>query len=466
MKNIIYFFTFICLLGTFSCNLMDNSENSTSINKLEANELLQATISQMAFNQTAITGRTAAVFLNYLGQGDGAFNAYNVTPSSFDIFWKNAYFTGSLASAQKLKELASTENNSNLEGIAMILLAYEFSNVTNTFGDIPFEAALKGVDDVAPRYDTQEDIYEGIIDLLENAIELIENPGAANNLNGIDLIYNGDMSLWTKFAYGLLARTLLNQRNKIIGTDQEILNLLDKSFKDESEQANFQFTDNKPNPLYTFDIERPATFFLSGSFGSTLETNNDPRFIKYTTGEMISSSDDGFVWAGSETLPWTVENTKLPLLSATEILFMKAEVKNHLDFSNDEVANALNDAITMSFLENDLSVNDYGVEEYINNFTNLDGLSKTEMHERIMEQAYTAYYGYNFIQSWNNQRRTRIPNIVNTEIQANDYNPSGSIPVRFLYPTSELELNTIEVEEAIARQNGALLDESIWVFEQ
>ena len=467
MKNIITSILVFCIVAMFSCNLVDNSTDSSSIKEVEPEQLLEAAISQIAFNQVAIPGRTAALFLDYVDVFDFSFNnLYDLTPFTFDWTWRNAYFTGSLASAKKIHELATVEENLDLEGIALILLALEYSNVTNLFGDIPFRDALGGVDDVVPAYDTQEEVYAGIIDLLDEAIELLENRGIANNLNGVDLIYNGDMSLWTKFAYGLKARTLLNQRNRVSGTDQEILNLLDKSFANHSEQANFQFSVDRPNPLHTFDTERPSTLFLNGSFGAEMFSNIDPRFSRYTTGELVSNEEFGFVWGGSDALRWTSVDARIPFLSMTEILFMKAEIRNHMDFSEAEISSALGDAITMSMIENEFSADNDAVKSYVNNFEDLTGLSKNEINERIMEQAFTAYYGFNFIQSWNNQRRTGIPVMENTEIQSSEYNPSGTIPVRYIYPESEFLLNSSELQRAIDRQNGALADEPLWVFEQ
>ena len=467
MKYIIKLILVLCIFAVFSCTLVDKSSQSSNINEVEPEQLLEATISQIAFNQIAIPGRTAAIYVDYLDAFDFTFNNfYDLTPLTFDFTWKNAYFTGSLASAKKIHELAAAEDNVDLEGIALVLLALEYSNVTNLFGDVPFSDALNGADNVAPSYDRQEEVYQGILDLLDEAIELLENRGTASSLNVVDVIYNGDMSLWTKFAYGLKARTLLNQRNQVSGTDQEILNLLEKSFADYSEQANYQFSVDKPNPLHTFDTERPFSLFLRGSFGTEMFSNIDPRFSRYTTGELVSNGEFGFVWGGSDALRWTSVNARIPLLSMSEILFMKAEIRNHMDFSVAEISTALGDAITMSMIENEFSAGNDAVESYVNNFKDLTGLSKNEVDERIMQQAFTAYYGFNFIQSWNNQRRTGIPVTENTEIQPTEYNPSGSIPVRYLYPQSEFLLNSSELQRALDRQNGALADESLWVFEK
>ena len=93
------------------------------------------------------------------------------------------------------------------------------------------------------------------------------------------------------------------------------------------------------------------------------------------------------------------------------------------------------------------------------------GLNEAQILERIIEQAYAAYYGFNHQQAWSNYRRTGYPAITSTANSPNENNPSNSVPVRFLYPTSEFEYNAVNVETAISNQGGALLDNPLWIFE-
>ena len=125
-------------------------------------------------------------------------------------------------------------------------------------------------------------------------------------------------------------------------------------------------------------------------------------------------------------------------------------------------------AIEASLLEYDLQIDTSPeIINFIASQSNLSGLTSEEILNRIMEQAYVAYYGYNYLQAWNNYRRTGYPAIESTANDATIYlnNPSNSVPQRFLYPSSERELNMVNVESAITRQNGALLDEPLPVFE-
>jgi len=85
--------------------------------------------------------------------------------------------------------------------------------------------------------------------------------------------------------------------------------------------------------------------------------------------------------------------------------------------------------------------------------------------ETVITEAYKAYYGFNFHQTWSNWRRTGFPNLTAVSNAAPDFNPSLSIPQRYLYVDSESTTNPESVQAAKDRQGGALLDATLWVFQ-
>ena len=82
-----------------------------------------------------------------------------------------------------------------------------------------------------------------------------------------------------------------------------------------------------------------------------------------------------------------------------------------------------------------------------------------------MMEAYKAYYGFNFHESWSNYRRTDVPALVPSPLGSNGFNPSGVVPRRFLYVESETQTNSDAVAAARAAQGGALLDVDVWAFQ-
>lgn len=107
-----------------------------------------------------------------------------------------------------------TSNNpmmANYTAVAQVLQVLLFSQLTDTYGDIPYFEAAKGYQNgnMFPKYDTQELIYNDFFVKLTEAFNLFDK---SKPLNG-DLIYQGDINKWKKFANSLhlrLAMRLVN----------------------------------------------------------------------------------------------------------------------------------------------------------------------------------------------------------------------------------------------------------------
>ena len=463
-----FFYIFIVvLLIVSSCTLEDDSTPQGNIKVAEAKELLPSAIQQVAFNHSAIGARTTASIMQYIKGGDSkplSTENYLFSNAYFEGLWTDGYYTGSLILLNEL--LSLSDDNESLKAISLILLAHEYTHLTFYFGDIPMQEALQGDEFSEPTYDTQTDVLSKIIAQLDEAIELIGDRSVDENLVEEDLLFQGSLTRWKKFAYGLKARVLYNQG--IGDSDQQalLLNSLDNSFLSHTAQADFTFDKGVDNPQYAFEIERPSTFSTGIFYQNLLEQNQDPRRSQVTIEGVFEPWDyfinDVFV------SKWFDRNATIPLLSFTELQFMRVELLLAQGASINAIQTSLAVAIEASLLEYDLQIDTSPeIINFIASQSNLSGLTSEEILNRIMEQAYVAYYGYNYLQAWNNYRRTGYPAIESTANDATIYlnNPSNSVPQRFLYPSSERELNMINVESAITRQNGALLDEPLPVFE-
>jgi len=97
--------------------------------------------------------------------------------------------------------------------------AYLTMTLTDMFGDVPYFEAFSGRSTgvTTPKYDAQEDIYlneNGILDNLDKAVVAMESYAGAIALRG-DILYDGDLSLWIRFANSLKLKALL----RIVETD-------------------------------------------------------------------------------------------------------------------------------------------------------------------------------------------------------------------------------------------------------
>src|SRR5690606_31638443 len=126
------------------------------------------------------------------------------------FFWHNY---DQIKELDKMILAAEEKGQNNYKGIAVVLPAWSFQGITDNCGPIRYTAAAKaGIDINFPKYDSQEIVYQGILAELELANELL---GTSNELIQGDILYNGDVNGWKKFANGLRLRILMRQSGRV-----------------------------------------------------------------------------------------------------------------------------------------------------------------------------------------------------------------------------------------------------------
>lgn len=128
---------------------------------------------------------------------------------------------GNLRNAKHLYDRALAEGMEFHEGIAIVLRAFNYGIIVDSWGDAPYTAALNapegGQENMFPVFDSQETIYKGIIDELKTANTLLSKP--VGEYKGIDadadLLYGGDPAKWRKFANSLMLRYYMRLSSKL-----------------------------------------------------------------------------------------------------------------------------------------------------------------------------------------------------------------------------------------------------------
>ena len=106
------------------------------------------------------------------------------------------------------------------QGVALVMKSYVFGLITDLWGDAPYSQALKGEQGgdeyIKPVFDSQEDIYAGILADLETANTLFS--GNQNDYEGIsavqDVLLEGDVMRWRKFTNSLALRYYMRLSEK------------------------------------------------------------------------------------------------------------------------------------------------------------------------------------------------------------------------------------------------------------
>jgi hypothetical protein len=110
---------------------------------------------------------------------------------------------GVLQNLQDIITKGTEDGNLKYVGIAKILRAYAFSQLVDTYGDIPFTESnqlKQGV--IYPKFDDDAEIYPQLFTMLDEGIADLSNTSAPNVLEpgDDDIIYQGDTEKWIKVA--------------------------------------------------------------------------------------------------------------------------------------------------------------------------------------------------------------------------------------------------------------------------
>jgi hypothetical protein len=127
-----------------------------------------------------------------------------------DVYWN---FGNNLTDMIKLAE---AEERWDLAGVGHLLRGWGWLKLTNLHGELIVSQAFTP-DKFNFDFDTQEYAYEETFRLLDKAIEYLQRTDgniSPTYLAVGDKLFNGDVSRWLKFAYGLQAMALNQFSNK------------------------------------------------------------------------------------------------------------------------------------------------------------------------------------------------------------------------------------------------------------
>ena len=458
MKNlhISIFIVFISLLST-SCgdDFGDINVDPTRPGGENADPVAIVPIMQTQTHRNLVSsaGRIAGIFTQQFEGFDAqqvAFSQYAVNESTLANFWEFGLYTGSMRDCIDIIQRAELDGNlPATKAVAQIYLAVNLGIATNLWGDIPYTEAFLGEENLSPSYDSQEEIYGSILNLLDDAIQnlAVEDPNGGPVGN---LVSSGS---WQSIAYALKARFQLQQSKRDPQAGSKALTSLQSAFTNNGDTPIFTFEGNANggHPLALFGIQRPNTLIIAPFFDEI--TNSDPRKNLYMTPNV--DGDQLYYENDNPNLYWAQLDSESTLITLAEIKFIEAESLLISGAAATEVLQAIKEGVTanMEFL---------GIAA-VDIIAYTDGIVTSDL-ETIINEKYKAMYGSNPIQTWNDYRRTGFPALIANPNGTNGGNPSGVIPRRVLYPDSERLSNTESYEAAIANQGGHLLDDDMWVF--
>jgi hypothetical protein len=448
----IFLTAFFSIAVMISCEYDDVNQDPTRPggDNVPLVAIVPAMQTQTHRNIVSEVGRYAGIIMQQWQGFDAQqleYTSYVIGESEPDAVWNFGFYTGSMRDATDIIERATATNAFNTRGVAKIYMAINLGLVTNAWGDVPYSEAFLGQENLSPKYDDQQEIYNTLQTLLSEAIDDL-NAEDPVGIQG-DLL-NGSNEQWISAAHSLKARFYIEQTNVNPNAAQLALDELDMAVSSNIDQLNFQFenTINGGHPLALFGLQRINTIIIDDFFANLMM--GDPRMDLYMT-----EADGGnflYFQANNPDLFWAQLNSPSPVISYSETKFIESEA---LERTGRDGTDALEEAIrsNMSYL----GILSPEIDTYLNTLTEIN-------IQTIIIEKYKAMYGQVPMQVWNDYRRTGFPDIIPNPNGANPLNPSGIVPRRLLYTISQRLSNPEEYQAAIDAQGGHLLDDDIWVF--
>lgn len=395
--------------------------------------------------------------------------------STYNNVWAGIYenIRNAKIVVSKCSEGGSESSNELGHAVGNIMLAYDAALATDMFGDTPFSQVGDYKKYMTPDLDKQEEIYETVFGLLNEAIDILSGD-PDNTLQSYDFIYEGDAEKWLKFAYGLKARYTMHLLN--VSDDEEsalkdVIEYVNKSFENADEQAKINVYDgNNINPVFDFEWSRDG-ISSSRSLYNKLVAHNDPRVNhayvhsggwNYLDAEAVEEylPNNGMIGLEQSQYEFAYdasvfgETADVLLLSYHEILFLKAEAQARLGY--DEALTTLSDAVEVAManfnkniatavsapdvvyyggIEDPGMVSDDEIEEYMAEVEN--GYLNDPLKE-VMIQKYFGMWGCNgeSTETYNDVRRLKA---MDEDIY--DLENPGDFPLRAGYGTDDTSSN-------------------------
>lgn len=202
---------------TFSCkNLAEMNINPNGVDPANTSpNFLMATVITSTGSTVINMGYGDIAGVMQHTQKDGWAGGHNRYDWS-DQSWAGYY--GILRNADEMLNKSKAANLDFQAGVAMLFKAYNFGMIADLWGDAPFSQALKGEQGAAffkPAFDAQKDIYVGVIAMLDSANTLFSKDPSVYKIDPAqDVLYNGNVSQWQKFANSLALRYYLRISTK------------------------------------------------------------------------------------------------------------------------------------------------------------------------------------------------------------------------------------------------------------
>jgi hypothetical protein len=387
---------------------------------------------------------------------------YNFTTRAIPQAWWTRFYRDVLKDLAEGARLINADAfldagiKQNQLAIIDIMQVYAYNVLINTFGDIPYKAALDG-ENVFPAYDDAKTVYTDLLKRLADDIGKLKTTSTAF-ASADDMLYGGSVAAWIRFANTLQFKMGMMLADVDDATAKALVEASDaKAFTSSSQSAAFKYLTNSPNqsPLYTdIVVGGRADYVAAKDLMDPLISLNDPRKTAFFTPNDAGNYAGGIVGASNPFEDFSRPSSKVSAADAsylfldyTELEFLRAEAIERGYAVAGTAEQHYNNAITAS-------INNWGgTAADAANYLAQPGVAYTTApaaggwRQKIGFQKWIALYNRPF-EGWTEIRRLDYPKLTPVVKAVSGF------PNRFPYPGNEQQLNNANYTTAAAKMGG------------
>lgn len=426
----------------------------------------------------------------------GNFNRNNPTSSLAN--WRDYYRNVIRYTNDVIANTIDDPEASNLLNKARIIQAHAFMIITDTYGNIPYDQGGKGyIEQVFfPAYDSQDYIYDSILDELKSAADALD----PNKPSNTDVLYDGDIAKWKKLGYTLLFRAgmRLSKVNPSLAQSTVATAFSSGLILDNADNAVIRHDGNYINN--TFNVlngTEAANFYLAEPFVEALQATDDPRLgaiaVRYVgansgpeqvpeAGSIDPANQYGLPMGSTDgeadilgmALPGGGVRYAFSQLDRNRIgkrtapMFFVTAAQTNLLLAEASFRGWITGGSAQAYFEE-------GIRQHMNQLALFDPAAEVPAADREayiasrtgllagseLEQINYEYWVASFLngqEAWANFRRSGYP-----ELEDNPF-PGRSVDfiTRLVYPQDEYVVNNENVNQAVSAQGPDELDTRIW----
>lgn len=440
---------------------------------------------------------------------------------NYNYYGTNEYWASASLNYQTLKNVVKMEEEALRSGadevnpysaVGKYLRAVFFTRMAQRVGDLPLEEALLGLENTAPSYGTQKEVYVQILAWLDEANDELASLIAANNLTlAGDFYFDNDLEKWQKAVNTFKLRVLISLSKKTADTDLNVAQRFAQVLGDpakypimESLEDNMEYRFNGTSNLYNTnpgsrgfdkgrynmaetlikgltDLKDPRVYLFANPAEKKIAEGLAPTdfnaFVGAPSGESLDdmtfkAGNGEYSFANQKRYYTTFTGPEPAIqLGYPELCFNIAEGLNRgwATGSAEEWYNkgiiasmefyGLEDGASVDITEPDadevLATTTVSVTNYLAQAEVKYAGNNNAGLTQILTQKYLAFFQNSGQEAYFNYRRTGVPTFDEGPGTGN----GGKIPRRWLYPISEATNNPANYTEALTRQFGSAVDD-------